>query len=162
MLGAACEGPAPAPASAQIEQGRHHVGLRVAAVLAHTGHGACRTRETAALMPAAALGRAWDGPLHLAGSGCSWKMPQERGFDLAGHWWPVGPVPDCTVGVHIWMAGRGQQALQTYMNNSSDGEGLPLLIRCSTVMSYSVTETSISRCRYTLVTLHPGTHWSEH
>jgi len=115
VLRAAWGGPAPGPA--QIEQGRHHVGLRVAAALGHTGHDAGHTPETAASMPAAALGHAWSGPLHPGGVGCSWKRPQEKGFDLGGHLWTVGPLPGRTAGVHIWMAGCGQQASQSYINN---------------------------------------------
>ena len=45
-------------------------------------------------------------------------MPQETKVDLVGPLWTVGPQPGRMAGVHIWMAGRGQLALQTYVNNS--------------------------------------------
>jgi len=70
-------------------------------------------------MPAAGVGHAWGGPLHPGGVGCSWKRPQEKEFDLGGRLWTVGPLPGRMAEVHIWKAGRDQQALQIYINKGS-------------------------------------------
>ena len=100
-------------------------------------------------MPAAAVGHAWGGPLHPGGVGCSWKRPQEKGFDRDDHLRTVGPLPGRMAGVRIWTAGRDQQALQIYINSSGHWKRHAIYYRLDHIILFYISK----HCR---MSIYPG------